>query len=1504
MDQFSMYIHHYRPEANESNTEKLANLLSPDVYLDAYDEKQRKDFVDVINAYVPLKRNGKTADDLFHTLESENGIQLRPEVKEFIESNYEKITPELIFQEEKALQNEYIEELQLKTGLSKKQITQFKTDNFAGAAPNGDYDQKDKNTFTIYNEVTSALCRHPEIKKLGLERPGSLDKHAEQVITRVIEDIKSGRDQSGIFIPYTESAGDGYHVDYLNLVTVKYVAEKWHEGTLAPVEVKKVTPDDIKKELLEGVNVNYILGDKAINIKRTEEERQREELQREELKEEVPQEQIEMPQINDRTIEFPGKDTLVPDKFLMTNDVKQMSQMRDNMIAAYGEQLPEDDRLLMQQRIDAAEHFQKLKNNIRYNKGLPDRKGVLSQQGNLSYLKNIHQESNQRSAEGCWSVSLGMLLQSRGLNLPQETIRAYRSNDNMNALPDNIPADSVAEYNSDTSGDVTSRADLVTQTLPNTAMRTRDYGFSAEIDVNGNRDTVDEKALSNKICSDIHQAINRHLSPVSLRFNGHYRTVVGVNKDDGTIYYKDSMGTESDKTYSCKASDLVAYIRTQPGQRSGSLSLTWLEDLPGKGKENIPVEEYPGYSYQNGKLVSPDKKSMNYCTSDSHPYIQHGTTLYRFLEDDLPGVVVNETLVLPKELHPQAEYRPIAQMKKPANRNRELKFLDMPNLKGGERYLEAYDKNAPQPKGNEPTILERVQKKLYGALPLAQAYATGAFLTKGGKTVATGREAYNNLNAYDPWSGREYLMNELYVSMNDPAFLTSLKTKHGMTDKEIAFAKNQISSGYAAQIYPLNLIAQDRKKNLEKLQKEIGVGSNGKKEENVTSKSGPVQQPQEKQPLKEEVKLQPQAEQPQEEEIDEDSLSSIRSDLFNALPLAQAYATGGFPSKDGGKTATGAEAYEYLQTNDPRAPGVKQAMINELATSMKNPEFIQVLREDGEMDDEEIALVNTLIAKGQAERVIPMERIENVRNENLKKFHKELIYSPRQNFLKSSIAAAEEKLNKETDPQKQTNIRLFLKTLQKASDAFDRIYQAQAEGKDIQKLLFSGHLVSDDFKTVLQGRQALYLQSLDPDYAGKFKPSQVMDAESAAYAEAIKRRKTNTPWTVNDLMASVPTGEELKQQAAVWQKGREREAREREEHLKRNASPVSVKQKQQPLREEVKSQPQSKVQPQVQSQPVQVQLPKVQVHQQVPPQQPVVQNPRQPQPIQQVWPIQQPQQPMQPPQRPSVQTQQFVRQNAVYQNAPNYSRNPVPGYQGITAAVKKPEYLNIAPFMNNITFMGHQMKQATPPNYTGNTKQYNHMQNVIHKMGDEYQAMPQKNGQVRMKTDAFNQSMKHLTSACTGYQRSQKVIDDVQTDRMKIVTTLLSMAYLAYRGVELDSRLAQKTMLSCKLANAQAAQDGRAGWNRQCHWKDFKNSMSEYLRSPAMKQLTQGKTAQQMQPLFRTNDNKFLQDFKKREMVISQQESLSFTGSSAPVKQGNPPQRPKSTVVKGGNVLI
>ncbi len=219
------------------------------------------------------------------------------------------------------------------------------------------------------------------------------------------------------------------------------------------------------------------------------------------------------------------------------------------------------------------------------------------------------QREPQNSSYGCWSVSLATQLQYRGADLDQKTIRAYR--------PDTEMADGkdVAYANKDTANYLENYAALVQDVLPDTALN------NVTCEPMNKADDA-EKCL--RAC--VQRALVEDNAPLSIVFNGHYRTIIGIEKDPGGDASKDVLvfhdpsptienpcrATVQEFVDLCDRNLLKRNedYQTDPDyQFAYQFSATWLQDLHMNEKGELGGEfRNMGISYENGALK---------CTNDN-----------------------------------------------------------------------------------------------------------------------------------------------------------------------------------------------------------------------------------------------------------------------------------------------------------------------------------------------------------------------------------------------------------------------------------------------------------------------------------------------------------------------------------------------------------------------------------------------------------------------------------------------------------------------------------------------------------------------------------------------------------------------------------------------------------------------------------------------------------------------------------------------------------------------
>ena len=243
---------------------------------------------------------------------------------------------------------------------------------------------------------------------------------------------------------------------------------------------------------------------------------------------------------------------------------KEMEHIPENLLTkgsaqeltAYLEQndarLTPQEKQYLSARIDAlmeADELEKSAKKALYNGEAPKKAEPTVDQNGILGFPGIVGE-HQTSQNGCWSVSLSLMLKSRGVELTQEQIRAYRPGfggaDGVNAN-----ASTSLNMNADEFSSPYEHADLVLKVLPNTAMKTLHLNAVNEeqLTLNGSALTPAERESARKqlrnvygktIADTIREGIRTHKSPLSMSLDGHFVTVTGISADGRTIRYEDA----------------------------------------------------------------------------------------------------------------------------------------------------------------------------------------------------------------------------------------------------------------------------------------------------------------------------------------------------------------------------------------------------------------------------------------------------------------------------------------------------------------------------------------------------------------------------------------------------------------------------------------------------------------------------------------------------------------------------------------------------------------------------------------------------------------------------------------------------------------------------------------------------------------------------------------------------------------------------------------------------
>lgn len=309
---------------------------------------------------------------------------------------------------------------------------------------------------------------------------------------------------------------------------------------------------------------------------------------------------------------------LTPD-IINTGNLEMLQEFYDQ----HGEKLDDKEKKYLQSRIKTAERVEQIRQeklgdiakDEKYEPPAPD----VSPDG-IEGFSDLKLPGKQSSGNGCWSCAYTLLLKSRGVDMSQEEVRAWRPDyDKNTAKEDRANPSRQYSMNTDSINSVFENADLLGTVLPNTGMKqlTINPADTAEILIGGkplNKDQakiVDDyykaqaKELLRKTVTD---AIKNSRSPVATVYKGHYITITGI-APDGRLRIENSSRHLSNPTQIITLDDVIndslAVNRSNTTTRSVGLQLTWLQDLDTPSYEK-KAEEKTELRKEEPDLVKTD----------------------------------------------------------------------------------------------------------------------------------------------------------------------------------------------------------------------------------------------------------------------------------------------------------------------------------------------------------------------------------------------------------------------------------------------------------------------------------------------------------------------------------------------------------------------------------------------------------------------------------------------------------------------------------------------------------------------------------------------------------------------------------------------------------------------------------------------------------------------------------------------------------------------------------
>ncbi len=304
----------------------------------------------------------------------------------------------------------------------------------------------------------------------------------------------------------------------------------------------------------------------------------------------------------------------IPDEILTTGNAEILRAFYE----AHKDTLTPADLKYMHVRMLTAFKLDQLERKAKEQLGrgeAPPRPEVTREKGYIG-LGSIKLSERQTSNNGCCSCGLHLLLKSRGIDLTQEEIRAYRP-DFKPGEEQKMSAQRRMIMDSDSTNYVFDQADLIQKVLPNTCMTNvtinpmtefykveggavkppsplDDPGYYtmtpkeqqtrlAEWQKEDNRFRAQvRKAYSEQVRQQlgdiVRKALTEDRSPIVLNTGGnHFITITGIREDGKKLRVEDSIGSKEGATNYLLVDDL---IKLNLGMNGKGMTLTWLKDLP------------------------------------------------------------------------------------------------------------------------------------------------------------------------------------------------------------------------------------------------------------------------------------------------------------------------------------------------------------------------------------------------------------------------------------------------------------------------------------------------------------------------------------------------------------------------------------------------------------------------------------------------------------------------------------------------------------------------------------------------------------------------------------------------------------------------------------------------------------------------------------------------------------------------------------------------------------
>ncbi|MBR6315701.1 MAG: hypothetical protein IKR58_01715 [Lachnospiraceae bacterium] len=356
-----------------------------------------------------------------------------------------------------------------------------------------------------------------------------------------------------------------------------------------------------------------------------------------------------------------------------TGNVKVINQM----LNTYGPQFSTKEKafLLRHREVTAKiEQANDLRNKQIEEGNLPEDKRTrveIADDGRSAFLPDVHLNEFQTSPNGCWSVSMMLQLQAKGIKFSQEEIRDFRPShengaDARKTLQEgsqkedkkrrSMAAKTDQAYHSNQGNNYLEMGDAIVSMAPDSMIHEVSYtGYDAQIRQLGISRTQYIDNVTNDLQKTILHAIKEDRSPVSFLKGGHYLTITGIDKDNN-VTLKDSQpgyGRGPDDDIKMPLRQLVSRMIGR------QIQVSWLGDInlskDGKTLYGIPskyAEMNPDgtINEQPGDLNSVAKGEMVLQNVVGTPIYRNGADEDK-LETLQNGVIKAEKAYIPKKLN-------------------------------------------------------------------------------------------------------------------------------------------------------------------------------------------------------------------------------------------------------------------------------------------------------------------------------------------------------------------------------------------------------------------------------------------------------------------------------------------------------------------------------------------------------------------------------------------------------------------------------------------------------------------------------------------------------------------------------------------------------------------------------------------------------------------------------------------------------------------------------------